>query len=75
MQAVSGRNVQATTSIVMSGIAKVFVGEVIEKARVIQGKRGDWGPLLPIHIREAYEQLKEAGQIPYDKPPLFIARR
>lgn len=43
--------------IAVSGISKVFVGEMVTRAKHIQKKWGQNGPLNPSHIHEAYRQL------------------
>lgn len=53
----------------MSGVGKVFVGEMVAKARDVQLQWGDSGPLTPAHIREAYRLYKsETGSIGPAKP-------
>ncbi|KAG2291464.1 hypothetical protein Bca52824_038133 [Brassica carinata] len=44
-------------TIVTCGIAKMFVGELVETARVVMGERNDFGPIRPCHIRESYQML------------------
>ncbi|GER40158.1 transcription initiation factor TFIID subunit 11 [Striga asiatica] len=56
-------------TIVMSGIAKMFVGELVEAARIVMSERGDTGPIRPCHIREAYRRLKLEGKIPKRSVP------
>ncbi|KAL6545415.1 transcription initiation factor TFIID subunit 11 [Orobanche gracilis] len=51
-------------TIVMSGMAKMFVGELVETARLVMAEREDTGPIRPCHIREAYRRLKLEGKIP-----------
>ncbi|RAL54327.1 unnamed protein product [Cuscuta campestris] len=51
-------------TIVMSGIAKMFVGELTEMARMVMSERNDSGPIRPCHIREAYRRLKLEGKVP-----------
>lgn len=51
-------------TIVVSGIAKMFVGELVETARVVMTERKDSGPIRPCHIREAYRRLRLEGKIP-----------
>jgi transcription initiation factor TFIID subunit 11 len=41
----------------ISGVAKVFVGELVDAAKEVQDNWGDTGPLLPSHIHEAYRRL------------------
>jgi len=56
------------TSVVVKGIAKVLVGEVVEAALDVQRRWGDEGPLYPKHVREAYRVLTQTGALP--KPAL-----
>ncbi|XP_030546539.2 transcription initiation factor TFIID subunit 11 [Rhodamnia argentea] len=51
-------------TIVMSGIAKMFVGEIVETARIVMSERKESGPIRPCHIREAYRRLKLEGKVP-----------
>ena len=60
------------------GIAKVFVGELIECAREIASTQGRENvALLPSDIREAYRNLKERGLVEGEKIPhsMRILRR
>ncbi|XP_057805047.1 transcription initiation factor TFIID subunit 11 [Salvia miltiorrhiza] len=56
-------------TIVVSGIAKMFVGELVETARVVMAERRDTGPIRPCHMREAYRRLKLDGKIPKRSVP------
>lgn len=51
--------------IAVKGLAKVFVGDVVESALEVQKERGDSGPLQPKHLREAYRRLRTAGAVPH----------
>ncbi|KHG22897.1 Transcription initiation factor TFIID subunit 11 [Gossypium arboreum] len=51
-------------TIVVCGIAKMFVGELVEKARIVMTERKESGPIRPCHIREAYRRLKLEGKVP-----------
>ncbi|BDA40398.1 probable transcription initiation factor TFIID subunit 11 at C-terminar half [Coccomyxa sp. Obi] len=62
---VTGQAPHFNTTIVMCGIAKLFVGELVETARMVAAHQGDSGPLLPEHLREAYQQLDRQGRIPH----------
>lgn len=58
MQSISGSPVSQNVVIAMSGIAKVFVGEMVEEAIKIQKRYRESGPIEPKHLREAYRVLK-----------------
>ncbi|KAJ4980245.1 hypothetical protein NE237_031082 [Protea cynaroides] len=49
-------------TIVASGIAKMFVGELVETGIIIMAERKESGPIRPCHIREAYRRLKLEGK-------------
>ncbi|XVF04606.1 hypothetical protein REPUB_Repub05bG0098700 [Reevesia pubescens] len=51
-------------TIVVCGIAKMFVGELVETARMVMTERKESGPIRPCHIREAYRRLKLEGKVP-----------
>ncbi|XP_077229567.1 transcription initiation factor TFIID subunit 11-like [Tasmannia lanceolata] len=54
---------------VVSGIAKMFVGELVETARIVMTERKESGPIRPCHIREAYRRLKLEGKVPKRSVP------
>ncbi|KAK9158201.1 hypothetical protein Scep_004775 [Stephania cephalantha] len=56
-------------TIVVNGIAKMFVGELIETARMVMNERKESGPIRPCHIREAHRRLKLEGKIPKRSVP------
>ncbi|GAB4840827.1 hypothetical protein Ancab_021587 [Ancistrocladus abbreviatus] len=56
-------------TIVVSGIAKMFVGELVETARIVMTERKESGPIRPCHIREAYRRLKLEGKVPKRSVP------
>ncbi|THU46486.1 hypothetical protein C4D60_Mb09t05460 [Musa balbisiana] len=56
-------------TIVVSGIAKMFVGELIETGKIVMTERKESGPIRPCHIREAYRRLKLEGKIPKRSVP------
>lgn len=73
--AVLNQSITANVAVVLSGISKVFIGEIIEKAKDVQLRmnqryEGDdtyenGSPLLPEHVREAWRMYKlESGQVP-----------
>ncbi|GJP36862.1 hypothetical protein CLOM_g21330 [Closterium sp. NIES-68] len=69
---VAGATVSPQLGIVMAGVAKLMVGELVETARLVMGERGDEGPIRPTHIREAHRRLRMEKRVPVrSRPPLF----
>ncbi|CDS00119.1 hypothetical protein [Sporisorium scitamineum] len=66
---VLSQSVSQHVAMVVSGVAKIFVGEIIEKAREIQSTRGEQGPLRPNHLREAHRQYYLKRERPGYYPP------
>eukprot|EP01024_Parvocaulis_polyphysoides_P051283 TRINITY_DN5044_c0_g2_i4.p1 TRINITY_DN5044_c0_g2~~TRINITY_DN5044_c0_g2_i4.p1 ORF type:complete len:204 (+),score=16.35 TRINITY_DN5044_c0_g2_i4:126-737(+) len=64
MRYILRQNVNERMIISMQGIAKLFVGELVECARKVANDRGDRGPLKPAHIHAAYQILYSEGKIP-----------
>ena len=42
----------------------MFVGDVTEAALKIKKELGHSGPLTPVHLREAFRQLRRSGTFP-----------
>lgn len=69
IQQTLGQQVSTPVAQVVAGFAKVFVGEIVEKARKVQQERGDSGPLSPDHLREAYlAYQEETGRVGAARP-------
>lgn len=66
MQTISGStSIGQNVIIAMSGVAKVFVSEVVETALQEMERVGDSGqPIRPKHLREAVRKLRVKGKMP-----------
>lgn len=56
MTSLLGYTLGSKAVIALSGMGKVFVGELVEAARVIASEEGHQGALLPSHVHRAYQQ-------------------
>lgn len=55
------QSITANVATVIGGFTKLYMGEIIERALDIQEERGDAGPLLPDHLREAVRRYRTEG--------------
>ena len=51
-------------AIVLSAIAKMFVGDLIETARENMTSMGEAGPITPSRLRRAHRQAQRTGTVP-----------
>ncbi|KAI0660178.1 hTAFII28-like protein conserved region-domain-containing protein [Cubamyces menziesii] len=69
IQQTTGQQVSLPVAQIIAGFAKVFVGEMVEKARSVQDRRQETGPLSPDHLREAYRMYQnETGRVGAARP-------
>ncbi|KAJ7099447.1 hTAFII28-like protein conserved region-domain-containing protein [Mycena belliarum] len=69
IQQTVGAQVSVQVAQIVAGFSKVFVGEMVEKARAVQERRGETGPLSPDHLREAYRMYQEeTGRVGAARP-------
>jgi len=75
MQSATHKKVNQTAALIMGGVTKIHVGELIENARVIMEEKGVTGQILPEYIREAKARLEKRGLVPYYKRKPLIRHR
>jgi transcription initiation factor TFIID subunit 11 len=58
---VTGNGPKEAALIVIAGLAKTFVGDLVEEGLRVQAEREEEGPLRPSHVREAHRRLFARG--------------
>jgi transcription initiation factor TFIID subunit 11 len=71
----TGSNASEQVAVGVMGVAKIFVGELVETARVVMVQWGDKGATRPEHIREAHRRLKRDGKIPNRRQKKRLLKR
>lgn len=68
MNSISGTVPSSNVVIAMAGIAKVFVGEIVEEALEVQRQENSTEqtptPLEPKHLREAFRRIQQKSRAP-----------
>lgn len=72
LQQILGHSVSEKVAVVVGGVAKIFVGEVVEEARDIMEERLAHNqetdlseiPIPPEFLREAYQRLRDRNAVP-----------
>ncbi len=66
-----GHSITPNVAIAIGGFSKIFVGELVERARRVQAQWSESGPLTPEHLREAYRRYKmETNLTPDSRTPV-----
>ena len=61
--ATAGHTPKEAALVVIAGLAKTFVGDLVEEGKRVQAEQGDTGPLRPVHVREAHRRLFARGRV------------
>jgi transcription initiation factor TFIID subunit 11 len=64
-QYIPGVTINESMGVVMCGISKLFVGDLVEYSKIIMRENNEEGAIQPHHIREAYRRLDVEGKIPH----------
>ena len=51
-------------AIVLASMAKMFVGEMVERSREQMAANGETGAIEPHHLRQSYRKMQDAGVVP-----------
>jgi len=68
IEELTGQKSNEKVIIALNAITKLFLGDVVERARVIAAYQGHTGALLPTHLRQAYRQLDNERKVPHRGP-------
>ena len=68
-QDANGASVGERPPIILAGITKVYLGELVELALRIMVERHEAGPILPHHLAEARRRAKTMGLMPWLPQP------
>lgn len=72
MQSMVNTTITQPMTIVMAGITKLFVGDIVENAKQVMSEWNETGPLRPAHVREAFRRVSAEGKLPQrQRPALF----
>lgn len=63
VQLLTGTTINDKVNIALCAIGKLFVGELIETARIVAAQEGHAGALLPRHVQLAYQILDKNGKV------------
>ncbi|KAJ3376368.1 transcription initiation factor TFIID subunit 11, partial [Lobulomyces angularis] len=55
---VLGQQIPPQATMIMAGVGKIFVGEIVELAKEVQEEWGHEGAISPAHLREAYRRYQ-----------------
>ncbi len=77
VQEIMGSNapVDKKIAVLIGGLAKVYAGELVEEAKMIQEQEGDRGKIKPHQLAEARRRAIKKGALRTSRPkPLFKKR-
>eukprot|EP00940_MAST-03C_sp_MAST-3C-sp2_P000590 g590.t1 len=74
MATVTDKPIKTEMAIVASTCAKMFVGEIVERARIAMLEAGlsEKEPIPKTYVRKAYEEMKGLSRVIFDCPTLKI---
>jgi hypothetical protein len=51
--------------LILAAVSKIYLGELVEEARAIMTNRGEIGSIKPLHLRLAFNKLKDSGKLDF----------